>query len=97
MIISQWFHVHEKLPNKSGNYLTYIGPSLGDDYATTRRCHFDKPKSTWASHGEWANVRWWCDVTFSEPDHKLLSKAEQIALDNVNRAIQNYELIKNLS
>lgn len=59
MKISFWYHVDEKLPKKSGTYVTFVGPTMASDDSGVTTSYWDSP-AAWREnrgpHSAWANV-----------------------------------------
>lgn len=98
-----WYHITEKHPSSSGMYLAYKTYSMGDDYAGIDSFYYDLYTDKWFTHrgGPWENIQYWCDLDVEyfanlKPPRPILP-AEQIAFDNMLKAIHNYEIISGLS
>lgn len=99
MMFTTWYHVTEKLPTESGWYLCYKAHSLGDDESEVKYFFFDSYKDQFYSstQGHWANVAMWTDVDFDEWEPPVMTPALQNASNAVEKAIENFELIRNLT
>lgn len=110
MQVSAWYHVDEKLPAKSGTYITFVGSSLGSDeagpgtsfYDARFQNHGSRWRDSLAPHSAWVNVVYWCDADTWEwynntYAHTEPSAALHDAWNDIQRAISRYEMIKVLS
>ena len=101
-----WYDVDEKLPPKAGYYLGFKGMSMGDDETSCDYYYWNSRTQEWRdseySGAHWANVVYWTDA---DPQawydgHNLRrrkrSAAEQDAWEAVLRAVEQYEIVRNL-
>lgn len=103
MKTSIWYTTEEKLPEKPGTYITFVGPTFGDD-GGPGTSYYAGRHSGWreriAPHSPRAAVVYWCDVDpwlWDYQDDVESTPAMKIAWDRVQEAIRQYELIKALS
>jgi hypothetical protein len=107
---SVWYHVDEKLPDKSGTYMTFVGSSLGSDevgtgtsYYNSRFAHHgSRWRASLAPHSAWVNVVYWCNAdphTWYDNEYRLDSTPVALvdAWTEVQRAISRYEMIRALT
>lgn len=112
MKTSIWYHTADKQPDKSGYYVAYKSYSMGDDSTNTGYYYYNKLANEWRdtslSSSHWANVYYWSDAdpeawVDADPPVSKRKKAldDQLAVkaawENVQRAIEQYEIIKGLS
>lgn len=103
-----WYEVDERLPPQSGYYLAFKGFSMGDNEPNTGYYYWDAKKCEWkdsgTSQGRYSNVVYW---TESDPEgwyekynmrrRDEISAAEKDAWAAVERAIEQYDIVRKLS
>lgn len=104
-----WYDVQEKIPPKTGYYLGFKGMSMGDDETGCDYYYWDAKNAEWRdsqlSNAYYVNVVYW---TEADPGawydkyriRQRLDKipvAEQDAWQEVQRAIERYEMVKALT
>lgn len=100
MIFTTWYHVTEKLPTSSDWYLAYKDVSLGDDYAELKYFYFDIRENHFYEspyNSIWVNVIYWVDIDFTNLLSVKTSPALEAAEMAVRKAIENFELIRDLT
>lgn len=112
MKTSIWYHAVDKQPSKSGYYIAFKGMSMGDDSSNTGYYYYNKSAGEWRdsslSSAYYANVYYWTDAdpeAWVDSDPPLTKRkasldekpAVKTAWENVQRAIEQYEIIKGLS
>ncbi len=113
MKTSIWYHVDEKLPTKSGTYVTFVGPTMASDDSCVGTSYFHtagrSDSITWnsrwqesrAPHSAWANVVYWCDADPAEWYENTYVIKHTPALDDAWAAVQDavgkYEMLKALT
>lgn len=98
MIVNIWYHISEKLPEKSGHYLCFKDVSIGDNYTDIGCYFFDVDQQYFKSH-TWENVTYWADINFQEFESapNKLTPAVSLAMANIESAIKNYRLFNTLT
>jgi hypothetical protein len=105
-----WHHTADRQPDKSGYYLGYRTMTLADDTTGIDYFYWNKEEGEWRTdstcHSRWANVYYWSkddpeDWVNSDPPVRKRTKlkdnpALDIAWQNVERAVAQYELIRSL-
>ena len=108
-----WYHTADHQPEQSGYYLAYRGWGLGgkaDGDSDHGYVYYDRRKNEWRDYdtgGHYAIVYYWTDARpdeWVENDVPVVNRkraktnpALEIAWKNVERAIEQYELIKALA
>jgi hypothetical protein len=104
MITSIWYHIEDHRPTKTGYYLAYKKPSLGDDSEGYGVYYWDSEYSDWressSPHSYGLRVTLWSELPAHDPydsDTHAPSVAEVNAWENVVDAISKFNMIKELS
>ena len=112
MKTSIWYHTADRQPDKSGYYLAYKSYSMGDNETDTGYYYYNKPANEWRdsklSQAYYANVYYWTDADpngWANSDPPLTKRkkvvdenpALEIAWNNIQEAIRQYEIIKALT
>jgi hypothetical protein len=111
MKTSIWHHSEDQQPDKSGYYLAYKSYSMGDDSSNAGYYYYNKTSDTWRdsslNSSYYANVYYWTDAdpeAWVNSDPPLTKRkaaksnpALEIAWNNVQEAIRQYEIIKALT
>ena len=111
MKTSIWHHNTDRQPDKSGYYLAYKSYSMGDNETDTGYYYYNKLANEWRdsklSQAHYANVYYWTDADpegWVNSDPPLTQRkaaksnpALEIAWNNVQEAIRQYEIIKALT
>jgi len=112
MKTSIWHHTADKQPDKSGYYVAYKSYSIGDDTTNVGYYYYSELSKSWRdsslSQAHYANVYYWSDadpeawVNADPPVSKRkkelpVNPALEIAWNNVQQAIRQYEIIKALT
>jgi hypothetical protein len=108
-----WYHTADQQPEQSGYYLAYRGWGLGGKADGDRDhgyAYYDKRKNEWRDYdisGHYAIVYYWTDARpdeWVENDVPVVNRkraktnpALENAWKNVERAIEQYKLIKALA
>lgn len=103
MRTSIWYNTEEKLPEKAGTYMTFVGPTFVDD-GGLGTSYYAGRHSGWreriAPHSPEAAVVYWCDadpwVWYDQGD-PALTPAMKIAWERIQEAVRQYEIIRALS
>jgi hypothetical protein len=109
MKTSFWYHVDEKLPKKSGTYVTFVGPTIASDDSGVGTSYFRSNRGSWnavwqescAPQSAWANVVYWCDAEPAEWYENTNVITHTPALDDawaaVQDAVSKYEMLRALT
>ena len=113
MKTSIWHHTADKQPDKSGYYVAYKSYSMGDDSTNVGYYYYSAGANSWRdssiSSAHYANVYYWSDAdpeAWVDADPPVLKRpaavvatnpALEIAWNNVQQAIRQYEIIKALT
>lgn len=104
MITSIWYHIEDHRPSKTGYYLAYKKPSLGDDSEGYGVYYWVERDSCWressAAHSYGLRVSLWSELPAHDPHISAThapSIAEVDAWRNVEDAISKFNMIKELS
>ena len=112
MKTSIWHHTADKQPDKSGYYVAYKSYSMGDDSTNVGYYYYSAGANSWRDSSihsaHYANVYYWSDAdpeawVNADPPVTKRKKAlddkpaVKTAWENVQRAIEQYEIIKGLS
>jgi len=111
MKTSIWHHNADRQPDKSGYYLAYKSYSMGDNETDTGYYYYNKLANEWRdsklSQAHYANVYYWTDADpegWVNSDPPLTQRkavttnpALEIAWNNIQEAIRQYEIIKALT
>ena len=112
MKTSIWHHTADKQPEKSGYYVAYKSYSIGDDSTNVGYYYYSAGANSWRdssiSQSHWANIYYWTDadpeawVNADPPVSKRKTKrndnpALDIAWNNIQEAIRQYEIVKVLT
>lgn len=108
MRISKWYDVNERLPEKSGYYLCFAGPSMFYHSTVVKYLFYNQTFGYWQDNESLESnlgAIFWTD---SDPHDWLSTRlhsnkvpadapAVVAALERVQKAIEEYELIRYLS
>lgn len=111
MRTSIWHHTADKQPEKSGYYIGFRTVTLADDTCGIDYYFWNNAEGEWRTdstcHSRWANVYYW---TPEDPERWLEADppvryrkkpkdnpALEIAWNNVQEALRQYEIIKALT
>jgi hypothetical protein len=111
MKTSIWHHTADRQPDKSGYYLAYKSYSMGDNETDTGYYYYSHGANSWRdsklSQAHYANVYYWTDAdpdAWVDSDPPLTQRkaaksnpALEIAWNNVQEAIRQYEIVKALT
>lgn len=104
-----WYDVAENQPTTKGYYLAFKGMSIVGDEIKTDYYYWDPALSEWRDHasrgmGHTANVVYWTDAdpaawydNYDRRARRKWSAAEQDAWNAVLRAVEQYEIVRNLA
>ncbi len=103
-----WYDVDEKIPPESGYYLAFKGYTIGDDETDTGYYFWNAKLASWqdssVSHARYARVIYWTDADpigwyddYNMRRRDEVSVAEKDAWAVVQRAIEQYEMVKALA
>lgn len=104
-----WYTVDEKIPPRTGYYLAFKGMSMGDDETGCEYYYWDAKRAEWRenqiSQAHYVNVVYWTEADPSSWYNKYrivqqsseMSVAEQDAWAEVQKAIEQYEMIRALA
>lgn len=104
-----WYDVVEKAPPRSGYYLAFRGMSMGDNTTAVEYFYYNTRTKEWRdgdySTAHWVNVCYWTEADPADWYDKYrivqrrneMSTAEQDAWIAVQKAIEQYEIIRQLS
>jgi hypothetical protein len=103
MITSIWYHIEDNRPTKTGYYLAYKKPSLGDDSEGYGVYYWDNEYTDWresaAPHSYGMRVTLWSELPAHDPYDSTTHAptiAEVDAWNNVVDAIDKFNMIKEL-
>ena len=103
MLTTVWYHDDDKRPTKSGHYLGYKLPTLGDDSEGYGVFYWDLDRSGWressAPHSYAVLLSIWADCPKHDPhDHEFHQPtvAEIDAWKHVQDAIDKYNMVRTL-
>lgn len=107
MIVSSWYHIEEKLPEKSGKYLCMVAPTTRyGSHREIKFCWFNTLNQTWSTNwdeGEQRVAFWmdgnpfsWYDEINAAKNNKMETEAEQEAYKNLVEALERYNMILTL-
>jgi hypothetical protein len=110
MRTSIWHHTADKQPEKSGYYIGFRTMTLTDDTCGVDYFYWNKAEGDWRTdstcHSRWANVYYWTPEDpekWMESDPPVRNRkkptdnpALEIAWNNVQESIRQYEIIKGL-
>ena len=111
MKTSIWYHTADKQPEKSGYYMGFRTVTLADDSCGVDYFYWNKADSEWRTdstcNSRWANVYYW---THEDPEvwvnldppvryrkNPKVNPALEIAWNNVQEAIRQFEIVKALT
>ena len=109
MKASVWYEIDEKIPPKAGYYLAFKGYSIGDNDVSVNYYYWDPKRAEWRDYeseiiGHSARVVYWTDADPSGwyEDYNMrrrdeVSVAEKDAWAVVERAVEQYEMVKALA
>lgn len=113
MKTSIWHHTADKQPDKSGYYVAYKSYSMGDDSTNVGYYYYSAGANSWRDSSihsaHYANVYYWSDAdpeawTNADPPVSKRPKAAvatnpalEIAWNNIQEAIRQYEIVKALT
>ena len=111
MRTSIWYHTADQQPEKSGYYMAFRTISLADDSCGVDYFYWNKAEGQWrtdnTAYHRWVNVYYWTesdpeDWVDSDPPLAYRKKAKsnpalEIAWNNVQEAVRQYEIIKALT
>lgn len=111
MRTSIWHHTADKQPEKSGYYIGFRTVTLADDTCGIDYYFWNSAEGEWRTdstcHSRWANVYYWTPEDpekwmESDPPVRYRKKpkdnpALEIAWNNVQEAIRQFEIIKALT
>ena len=104
-----WYDVNEKAPPRSDYYLAFRGMSMGDNTTAVDYFYYNAKTHEWRdgdySTAHWVNVCYWTEADPAAWYDKYrirqridkISPAEQDAWEEVQRAIERYEMVKALT
>jgi hypothetical protein len=103
-----WYDVKEKLPPKTGYYLGFKGMSMGDDETGCDYYYWDTKRAEWRdsqiSSAYYVNVVYWTEAdpsdwytNYHRRTKEKMSPAEQDAWETLQKAIEQYEMVKILT
>ena len=103
-----WYDMEEKAPPKTGYYLAFKGLSMGDDEQGCDYYYWDARRAEWRdsqiSNAYHVNVIYWTEAdpgdwyeNYSIRHTSQMTPAEQDAWNEVQRAIEKYEIVKALT
>ena len=110
MRTSIWYHTADQQPEKSGYYMGFRTITLADDTCGVDYFYWNKEENEWRSdntaYNRWVNVYYWTPEdpevwVNSDPPVRKRKKpkdnpALEIAWNNVQEAVRQYEIIKGL-
>lgn len=110
MKTSIWYHTADRQPEKSGYYMAFRTITLADDTCGVDYFYWNKESGEWRTdstcHSHWANVYYWTlenpeKWVDSDPPVRNRKKpkdnpALEIAWNNVQEAVRQYEIVKGL-
>jgi hypothetical protein len=110
MRTSIWHHTADRQPDKSGYYMGFRTITLADDTCGVDYFYWNKEVGEWrtdnTAYHRWANVYYWTHEdpekwVDSDPPVRNRKKptdnpALEIAWNNVQEAVRQYEIIKGL-
>lgn len=112
MKTSIWYHTADKQPEKSGYYVAYKSYSIGDDSTNVGYYYYSAGANSWRdsslSQAHYANVYYWSDADpeqWVEGDPPVTQRkkviksnpALEIAWNNVQEALRQFEIVKALT
>lgn len=111
MKTSIWHHTADKQPDKSGYYVAYKSYSMGDDSTNVGYYYYSAGANSWRDSSihsaHYANVYYWSDAdpeAWVNADPPLTKRpavatnpALEIAWNNIQEAIRQYEIVKALT
>ena len=110
MRTSIWYHTADRQPDKSGYYMGFRTITLADDTCGVDYFYWNKDAKEWRSdntaYNRWVNVYYWTPADpekWMESDPPVRNRkkppdnpALEIAWNNVQEAVRQYEIIKGL-
>ena len=103
MHTSIWYHCEDKCPKKSGHYLAYKLPTLGDDEEGYGVYYWNDYYTEWresmAAHSSTVQVSIWAECPVHNPDNHMPMipvPAEIDAWKKVLEAIEQYNIVRAL-
>lgn len=103
MKTSVWYHNEDMCPKKSGHYLAYKLPTLGDDSEGYGVYYWNDYYADWqesmAPHSHSIRVSIWSDCPEHDPDNHMTLQpvpAEINAWKKVCEAVEQYNIIRGL-
>jgi hypothetical protein len=111
MKTSIWHHTADQQPDKSGYYMGFRTVTLADDSCGVDYFYWNQSEKGWRTdstcHSHWVNVYYWTeddpeDWVDTDPPlaYRKKSKANpalEIAWNNVQEALRQYEIVKALT
>ena len=111
MKTSIWHHTADRQPDKSGYYMGFRTITFGDDTCGVDYFYWNQSAGEWRTdrtcHSQWANVYYWTEddpevwVNSDPPVRYRKSPksnpALEIAWNNVQEALRQYEIVKALT
>jgi hypothetical protein len=109
---SIWHHTADKQPDKSGYYVAYKSYSMGDDSTNVGYYYYSAGANSWRDSSihsaHYANVYYWSDADpeawvnadpplTKRPRAVAANPALEIAWNNIQEAIRQYEIVKALT
>ncbi len=103
-----WYEADQKIPPQTGYYLAFKGFSMGDDESDTGFYYWNAKRAEWTdsgtSMGRHANVIYWTETDpeawYQNYDLRRrvdISEAEKDAWAVVERALEQYEIVRALA
>lgn len=111
MKTSIWYHTADRQPDKTGYYMGFRTVTLADDTCGVDYFYWNQSANEWRTdstcHSRWANVYYWTpedpekwvneDIPVRKRKTQSSNSALAAAFANVQKAVEQYEIIRALS